>query len=464
MLCGLGLAPLSCGVVLTQEVLEQADGRQLLLRGAAGLQPIALEAPGPRWTNMVFEMGEPPTAIQQWLLPWHCKGLQQWWCAGDVAHVFHQSLAPDQAPRYLLNSWGRWSGYCEFVAPCLVALRKGIDRRGRDKHWSRMLPEHSVSTTGLLAILLGQALHCRVPAPDSVLHVLCVFLNDRLRGAHVDLLLPLDQTYVDAYCFAGGQAPVPLCARLPVDGSRIHVEPFLAQAQGLTKVRLAALFSALTDRGDIANGAADLGALLFSLYKDTHLAWLSKALLQQVARLVEAHSQATTFTSNPLEGDRTWGGRVDVDLTAHLCSGLGATPGNERGAPATFVEGHVASFLRLRKAHKKWSKKGPPKVSCARGTNTMLVRYHMAAKSVSGTVHDLGHRTGRVQGWWQRRAPGRRLGNHCRGCAEGSVGAAASFDLSECLRKHRPHTRERRKQPPPKTTPKKYLRTNKGAP
>ena len=184
--------------------MEQSDAEQLLLSGAAGLQPIALEVPGPRWSSITFEMGEPPTAMQQWLLPWHCKGLQQWWCAGDVVHAYHQGLAPEAVPRYMLNSWARWSGYCQFFAPCLVALRKGIDRRGQDKHWSRVLPEHCLSTTGVLAILLGQALTCRVPDPDSVLHVLCVFLNDRLRGADVDLLLPLDKTYVEAYCVAGG--------------------------------------------------------------------------------------------------------------------------------------------------------------------------------------------------------------------------------------------------------------------
>eukprot|EP00974_Lingulodinium_polyedra_P003219 302091-Lingulodinium_polyedra.AAC.1 len=65
-------------------------------------------------------------------------------------------------------------------------MRKAIDRRGRERHWGRMLPEHTWSTTGLLSILLGQIGCCRKPDPVEVEVVFKRFLEDRLRSEEVD--------------------------------------------------------------------------------------------------------------------------------------------------------------------------------------------------------------------------------------------------------------------------------------
>ena len=97
-------------------------------------------------------------------------------------------------------------------------MRKGIDRRGLDKHWARVLPEHMFSTTGLLAILLGQCTSGRKPHPSHVHNVLESFLSNRVRQSSFDIALPLDAELSTAYSFAGLQAPQALCQQLPLDG------------------------------------------------------------------------------------------------------------------------------------------------------------------------------------------------------------------------------------------------------
>ena len=61
-----------------------------------------------------------------------------------------------------------------------------------------------------------------------------------------------------------------------------------------------------------------------------------------------------------------------MDLTAHLCEGLGGEEDNTK--QATFVEGHIASFHLLRKNHKTW---GKARVA----TGPILRRYREASRS-----------------------------------------------------------------------------------
>jgi len=72
--------------------------------------------------------------------------------------------------------------------------------------------------------------------------------------------------------------------------------------------------------------------------------------MHKVARLVEAHERPEDVSSNPTEGDRIWGGRVDMDLSTHLSMGLG---GEDQAKAATLVEAHVKSFRNFRKRHKR---------------------------------------------------------------------------------------------------------------
>ena len=76
--------------------------------------------------------------------------------------------------------------------------------------------------------------------------------------------------------------------------------------------------------------------------------------------------------------ERAWGPAADPDLTLHLVQGLGAA--SSSAGPATMVERHVATFHALRKPHRRWGKKGAPRVNVRAGTTSLLLRYRTAAK------------------------------------------------------------------------------------
>ena len=366
--------------MLPAVVLESADGRNLLQQGPDGgaTTPLLLEVPRPLFRSM--DLGEtPPASVKLWELPWHPTGLRQWWCAGDIVNDMHPSLRGAGVPRFILNSWNRWAQYTVLFAPVGLCLKKGIDRRGVDRHWSRCLPDTAMSTTGLLAVLLGQIGKCRIPDPEQPMCILSSFLDDRLKDVAAEILLPLDEEYVAAFCFPGGQAPASLCVRLPVDGSSLWLRPLVEQSQGNTNAHIVELLAAMSKRGNCGPDTVHLAQLLRHIYDHPSLMWLCKALLHQVARLVEAASKPEDFTSNPVEADRVWGGRVDLDLQAHLCTGQGA---DSEVPPANLVTAHVAAFHRLRKPHRRWGKKQRrPRVSFRKGMWGILTRYQDASRS-----------------------------------------------------------------------------------
>lgn len=372
-----------CSDILQQEVLEEHGGKVVLLRKPDGqLAPLPVPVPAPRWLAVhAGGQGGTTQSLKQWCLKWMTRGLQMWWSAGDLAHLYHPGLKGDMVPRYVLNSWARWAGYVQDVMPVHIGLRKGIDRRGHEFHWTRFLPEPTLCTTALLTVLLGQATQCKVPERTSVQYVLSALLKERLAGQAVDLLVPLDKEYATAYCFPGVQPPPALCARLPLDGHLLQAKPLVAQAPGITRLRLTWLVGRLADAGEVTAGKVDLGAFLVALRQDVTISWMLKGFVHQVGRLLEAVSPPECFSVNPLEGvERTWGGAADIDMTFHLVQGLGAD--SSAGEAATFVEQHVESFHRLRK-HKKRDAKNPKaaKMNLRRTTSAFLMRYQMAAKA-----------------------------------------------------------------------------------
>ena len=105
----------------------------------------------------------------------------------------------------------------------------------------------------------------------------------------------------------------------------------------------------------------------------------SVVLLHQVARAIEANVQPTDYSHNPLEGDRCWGGRVDLDNALHLASGLAQ---DDSGTPATFAASHVRSSPMLRKTRQRCGNKAVPKISFKRATGFELRRFHMVSREL----------------------------------------------------------------------------------
>lgn len=191
--------------LLGEEVLEANSGQGLVVLRGVATPPLPLTVPKPGWLDPNAGVSGQVVSLKAWVLPWMTKGVGVWWSAGDWAHAFHPGLAPNAVGRYLLNNWAKWEGYCKGLVPVALGLRKAIDRSGRERHWSRFLPEHTWSTTGLLAVLLGQATKSKIPDPEDVQHFMSRLLAKRLEGEAVELRVPLDPQYAQAFCFPGGR-------------------------------------------------------------------------------------------------------------------------------------------------------------------------------------------------------------------------------------------------------------------
>ena len=99
--------------------------------------------------------------------------------------------------------------------------------------------------------------------------------------------------------------------------------------------------------------------------------------MHQIAQAVEASINGDTLSSNPLDGDRCWGSRVDLEAARHLVLGRSM---HGDAAAATFVEAHVRSFHCLRKTHRRWGKKPAPRVCVQHARGKELCRYMDAGR------------------------------------------------------------------------------------
>ena len=72
---------------------------------------------------------------------------------------------------------------------------------------------------------------------------------DKLKEECVKLLITVDPDDANAFVHRGAQAPVDVCAALPMDGPMIWIKPFLEQSEGHARAHLVALFSDLAASG-----------------------------------------------------------------------------------------------------------------------------------------------------------------------------------------------------------------------
>ena len=288
-----------------------------------GEQPreVTWPVPPPKYRPLLASEDDVASSVQYWAMNCYTFGCRFWWVVGDVVMLFHPRCPPDKVVKYANNSWDRWSSYCQEVAPAELSMRKGLDRSGRERHWHRCLPEHTLSTTGLLCVLVNQILLCRSPDPIFPEHTLKTFLSNALANANSEILLPLDPGLANAYCSAATKIPASLCSELPTERGEFWIRPWLDNSEGNTHTHLSKLFQELYAAGKCDNQKVSASVLLLELSRHSSLTWLGKALLHQLARLIEA--SPNDDTDNPVEGERIWGGRADLDLCLHLSMGRG---------------------------------------------------------------------------------------------------------------------------------------------
>ena len=284
------MKPLKPSTVLTYALSASADGYWWKQRPAADRERVELATPAPRYRSSHSSVGD-AVSIQTWQLPGFSLGVRLWWTICDIMMCFHSGLHPDQVVKYMLNSWTRWCDHSSNRAPEYLCLRKGLDRRGRVRDWSRWCPEHSCSTTGLRLLLVNQILSCRTPEPNEIVDFLSRWLERQLLGADCDLVLPLQPEIGRAYCHAGSSVPVHSGARLPVVGHEVWIGPLLSQAEDNVKVHLQVLFERLLSEGRCDDEKCGVGILLVAFVRHRWLDWLGAGFLFQIARLVEAHDK-----------------------------------------------------------------------------------------------------------------------------------------------------------------------------
>ena len=74
-------------------------------------------------------------------------------------------------------------------------------------------------------------------------------LTYKLKDECVKLLITVAPDDANAFVHRGAQAPVDVCAALPMDGPMIWCKPFLEQSEGHARAHLVALFSDLAASG-----------------------------------------------------------------------------------------------------------------------------------------------------------------------------------------------------------------------
>ena len=297
--------------------------------------------------------------------------------------AFHSSLDAKKVPKWMSNHFPLWRTFLSKLGPEDLLLRPAIDRSGRKKAWQRILVEHAASTTGLLGIYTAQINNCREPEPALVEDALGHWLDSCLRDETWELSVPLQEKLGKAYTAAGSTAPASMCCKLLGHRSSLWIQPFFHHEAGHVSIHLSSLFEAMLQEGQCSTSHVSLSKLLPALQKHYRLEWLYRALLYEVARQIDMRVHLQQLSSNPMDGDRVWGGRTDPDLTAHLCSGLGSTEGS-----AHIVAAHVAAFTRLRKPHKRWGKQKDPKHKAHIGQRMQLCRYLESCRSFLKDCHE----------------------------------------------------------------------------
>lgn len=387
-LCLEGRAPQRLRDLFRDRLVVEPPGHQRLLvrRGGAAPAPSPdLRVPSPLYCTGGVH-GEEPCSLQSWCLPYFARGLRNWWTLGDLVVLFHPDCKPESVAPFIQNTWGRWARHLALFGPIDLLLQRGIDRSGRNRHWRRHLVEHTVSTTGLLALHLVHMCLFRVPPPQCVRQALADFLKRRLKDGDYTLDLSLDRVHSDAYSHAGGAVPPELAVSLPLRGATAYIAPFLEASSDNEHVRLRRLFEQLHHDGLCDDTTVPLVHLLQATYQQEELQWLARALVHQVARLIDSYRDPADFSDNPLQGDRLWGSRADPALSYHLAQGLG---GLDEQGNAPHVEAAARDFCRLRKKHKRWSKRRQPVPGIGAAQGRMLSRYLEACKCFLRTCTEI---------------------------------------------------------------------------
>lgn len=254
-----------------------------------------------------------------------------WWEARLLAGPW--GVAPAAFLKNMMrNHWRRRLEVVQSLGlPAHACLRKGLDRKQKQVNFWRCLPEHTLSTLGLLLVAAWRAQSsrgsgCRAQAVEFMAAFLDIFFANEA----CELALFLDPASAHRCTSAHPNSSIVV----PMDCGRVYVQPFLAGIGQELRTRCLDIFLAEDPRrfGQCATvPIEDFLCAVFSLC----LQWLVTQVFGQVSALADSMWGSKSFTECPYEivedsPSLPKHARRDVDLLQNLALGEGMKGSGKR--------------------------------------------------------------------------------------------------------------------------------------
>ena len=198
--------------------------------------------------------GQDPWAYKAYLLPWQAKGFKCWWVLGVFVELLYGSSQQEDVGQVIAHNINRWVGWTEAFLPQQCCIRRGIDKRGRDRVWHRLLLEPSASTTGLLSWLVCVSCLAKDEVPELCLQCLDSFLHHFVGHMDIDLFLPLDPELANAFVHPGSVHHVGIGEEIPIEGAYIWLQPIIDGMEGVTQDLFMRWCSIMDQHGHVTEG------------------------------------------------------------------------------------------------------------------------------------------------------------------------------------------------------------------
>lgn len=310
--------------------LVQSQGGVVALR--EGLDQDIVLPPGELLVQGFYKqlsIGQARFKMKVYQCEWASPAL--WWEARLLAGPF--GVAPAAFLKNMMkNHWRRWCEVIESLkVPRHAALRRGFDRQRKRVDFWRCLPEHTVSTLGLLLISAWRAHSARGSGcREQSEEFMSCFLDTFFADESCEVVLYMDPIASHRCTTVHPNASL----AIPIDSGKVHLRPFLMEVGEELRSRcLNFLLVENSQRFDHCSTVPikEFLCMVFSL----RLSWLVRQVFGQVAALVDSVWSSKGFTQCPYEVSEDAPSlpkhaRRDVDLLHKLALGEGMPHSGKR--------------------------------------------------------------------------------------------------------------------------------------
>lgn len=327
--------------------------------------------------------------LKVWPMQWMVRGCQLWFEVLPMLAVVHHEPDLEAMAKPLLDSWKRFEKWQPAGIPLELLMHRCIDRRKVHCEWWRFLPEHSMSTTGVLFVFSKWAARSRQRgkfSSEGIQDLLHMFLRSQLSEVSLHIPVVLDKQSSLAFCNLGVAPPSQISTLVLVDKGLIDCTPLLDNDDLQLQVRSRIFFRDVCGQMGWDLEEVPIAGLLCELAKVNDLEWLLRNITLMLGIFFESLFLQKEKNNNPVGFDTAIGRRRDRTLADHLVLGRGGDCSDHR---AVFIEQHARTYLAL----KRGTKDRPPREKAARLNvervrADQLLRYmHQAREFFKGCHH-----------------------------------------------------------------------------